>query len=216
MAVSPDRMEPKADRPHLVDPRAEGPVNGREQADPADGERPFVLDRASFEELYRRHYAGLVAYARGLLGETAAAEDTVQDVFAAVWRRQKELELRGRFRSYLYSGVRNRALDRLNHAKGAVRHRRPAATALMPSGRPADAGVRHRELASAIEAAIQRLPDRARESFLMSRDGGLSYAEIAEVLEVSVKAVEGSISRALRALRHDLAPFFEQDSARAM
>lgn len=175
-----------------------------------------AMDRASFENLYRLNYAGLVAFAHGYLGDSSAAEDAVQDVFLAVWRRRGELEAGGNIRTYLYSAVRNGALDLLKHRNGARLHRSSVAIALTPPAHLADAGIRHRELASAIEAAVGQLPDRARETFLMSRDGGLTYAEIADVLEVSVKAVEASISRALRALRRDLAPFFEEDTAKAM
>jgi len=169
------------------------------------------MNRTSFEDLYCHHYAGLVAFARGYVDDFSAAEDVVQDVFLAVWRRWDELELRGKIRTYLYSAVRNAALDRLKHADGVLRHRTKATIALTPGPRPADEAVRHHELASAIEAAVQQLPERSREAFVMSRDGGLTYAEIAEVLGVSVKAVEASISRALRSLRHHLAPFLEED-----
>ena len=191
-------------------PAEPGRAEAGEQAECSDS------DPSTFEDLYRRHYAGLVAFARGYLGDSPAAEDAVQDVFLAVWRRRGELDLGPGVQSYLYSAVRNGALDVLKHARGARRNRTNVKVALTPALLPADAGVRHRELARAIDIAVQRLPRRARETFLMSRDGGLTYAEIAEALEVSVKAVEASISRALRALRRELAPFLEQDTARAM
>ena len=57
------------------------------------------------------------------------------------------------------------------------------------------------------EAATQALPERARLVFTLSREGGLSYSEIAETLGVTVKAVEAAMTRALRALRKDLEPF---------
>lgn len=174
------------------------------------------MDRTTFENLYRQHYAGLVAFASGYLGDSLAAEDTVQNVFLAVWRRRGELELHGSITTYLYAAVRNGALDQLKRANGVQRHRTRVATALRPSPRPADVGIRHHELASAIETAVGHLPQRAREVFVMSRDGGLTYAQIAETLEISVKAVEAALSRALRTLRRELAPFFEEDPARAI
>jgi RNA polymerase sigma-70 factor, ECF subfamily len=172
------------------------------------------MNPTAFEDVYRTHYAGLEAVARTYVGDPSVAEDVVQDVFLAVWRRRGELELRGNIRTYLHSAVRNGALDRLKHADGVRRHSKSAAIALNPTAEPADSTLLQRELASAIEAAVQQLPERAREAFIMSRDGGLSYAEISDVLGVSVKAVEASISRALRALRHQLAPFLEEDPAR--
>jgi RNA polymerase sigma-70 factor (ECF subfamily) len=71
----------------------------------------------------------------------------------------------------------------------------------------ADAGADARELQRAIAKAVAALPPRTREMFLLSRERHLKYAEIAELLGVSVKAVEANVSRALRQLREQLAPF---------
>jgi RNA polymerase sigma-70 factor, ECF subfamily len=138
----------------------------------------------------------------------------VQDVFLAVWSRRRNLEVRGNVGTYLHVAVRNAAFDRLKHIDGVLRHRAAVATAMAPQARPPDSAHREREVARAVEAAIQTLPERAREVFIMSRNGGLSYAEIAAVLGVSVKAVEASMSRALRSLRTQLAPYLEEAPAR--
>jgi RNA polymerase sigma-70 factor (ECF subfamily) len=61
----------------------------------------------------------------------------------------------------------------------------------------------------AVQEAINRLPPRCREIFLLSRDGGLTYAEIARSLEISVKTVETQMGRALKALRASLHHFRE-------
>lgn len=172
-----------------------------------------VMDRIAFEDLYRRHYPGLAASARGYLGDASGAEDVVQDVFLAVWHRRRELKVRGSMRTYLHVAVRNASLDRLKYLDGVRRHRTTVATTMSRPARSPDSALRERELADAVEAAIHRLPERAREVFIMSRSGGLSYAEIAAALEVSVKAVEASMSRALRSLRTQLAPHFEEDPA---
>jgi RNA polymerase sigma-70 factor (ECF subfamily) len=63
------------------------------------------------------------------------------------------------------------------------------------------------ELQQAIRSAVEALPPRTREVFLMSRERNLRYSEIAEQLGVTVKAVEANMSRALRQLRDTLAPF---------
>ena len=71
----------------------------------------------------------------------------------------------------------------------------------------ADSQVQANELQAAVTQAIADLPPRTREVFVMSRERGLRYSEIAEQLGVSVKAVEANMSRALRILRERLATF---------
>jgi RNA polymerase sigma-70 factor (ECF subfamily) len=68
------------------------------------------------------------------------------------------------------------------------------------------------EVEAAIATAIAALPPRTREVFVMSRERGMRYSEIAEQLGISVKAVEANMSRALRMLRESLAPYLANDS----
>jgi RNA polymerase sigma-70 factor (ECF subfamily) len=70
----------------------------------------------------------------------------------------------------------------------------------------ADAQVLHGELADAVRTAIDALPPRTREVFMMSRDQGLTYQQIADALDLSVKTIETLMGRALRSLRVRLTP----------
>ncbi len=79
--------------------------------------------------------------------------------------------------------------------------------ALSEPAEHADADAEAGELQVAIRSAIDALPPRTREVFLMSRERNLRYSEIAEQLGVTVKAVEANMTRALRQLRERLAPF---------
>jgi RNA polymerase sigma factor (sigma-70 family) len=78
-----------------------------------------------------------------------------------------------------------------------------------PTTFAADEETVEQEVAVAVQAAINRLPPRCREIFLLSRDGGLTYAEIARSLEISVKTVETQMGRALKSLRASLHHFRE-------
>jgi RNA polymerase sigma-70 factor (ECF subfamily) len=82
--------------------------------------------------------------------------------------------------------------------------------ALSEPAEQADADTQANELEGAIRDAIADLPPRTREVFLMSRERNLKYSEIAEQLEISVKAVEANMSRALRQLREKLSPFLRR------
>ena len=158
--------------------------------------------REEFERLFRTHYAALVAFATGMVGSADAAEDVAQEVFIAVWRRRAEMPPDVVSRAYLYKAVRHRALNAIRHERIARQAAEPPEHSFASS---ADRDLIHDEAEAAVRAAISRLPDRARLMFTLSRDEGLTYAEIASVTGVSVKTVETQMGRALRALRHSLA-----------
>jgi RNA polymerase sigma-70 factor (ECF subfamily) len=161
--------------------------------------------RTEFEKLFKAHYAALVTFAAGMVESADAAEDLVQEVFIAVWRRRAEMPPDKVARAYLYKAVRHRALNALRHDRIA----RESADTMEHSFVVASAedDLIHDEAESAVRAAISRLPERSRLMFTLSRDEGLTYAEIAKVTGVSVKTVETQMGRALRALRESLADF---------
>ena len=107
--------------------------------------------------------------------------------------------------------VRNRALNHLRHL--AVQRKSAVfVEALSEPAEQADALAQATELEQALVRAIAELPPRTREVFVMSRERGMRYSEIAEALGVSVKAVEANMSRALRILREQLASFLPDRS----
>lgn len=135
------------------------------------------------------------------------AEEIVQEVFLYIWERRETWDVRTSAKSYLFAAVRNAATSYLRHER-VVRQReaetvelfiRPAATA--------DARVTTAELVAAVQRAVSRLPERCRLIFTLHREQGLTYPEIAEVLDISPKTVEVQMGRALKALRQALAGF---------
>jgi RNA polymerase sigma-70 factor, ECF subfamily len=163
-------------------------------------------DESAFDAIFRAWYAPLVRMAEGMLRERAVAEEVVQDVMLELWRRRETLAPDGSPQAYLFQATRNRALNHLRHVRVEERGETNAAAELtMPAA--ADRGVAEEEIEHAVKAAIGALPPRCREVFELSRTHGLKYAEIAQTLGVSVKAVEAQMGKALRTLRERLAPW---------
>jgi RNA polymerase sigma-70 factor (ECF subfamily) len=167
-------------------------------------------DHAAFDTIFRQWYEPVVRSANRVLHDAGVAEELSQDVFLELWRRRESLAPDSSVAGYLLQAVRNRALNHLRHLqvqkKSAV-----YVEALTEPAEHADAETQAGELHDAIQVAIAGLPPRTREVFLMSRERNLRYSEIAELLGVSVKAVEANMSRALRQLRDGLSRFLPAD-----
>ncbi|MDE2783501.1 MAG: sigma-70 family RNA polymerase sigma factor [Gemmatimonadota bacterium] len=143
----------------------------------------------------------LVRYAARQLGDVELARDVVQEAFIQVWERRRGWRSRGSARAYLYRIVRHLVID--EKRKQGVRRRWAEGQRLVDAPRPAtpaeelDAKV----LADAFEAAVASLPDRRREVFELVFQRGLSHAEAAAVLDISVQTVANQMSAALRSVR---------------
>jgi RNA polymerase sigma-70 factor (ECF subfamily) len=164
---------------------------------------------AAFEAVFRQWYAPLVGSTAALLRDRERAEEIVQDVFLELWRRRTSLTLQQSLRAYLFQATRNRALNHLRRLKVENRGE-PVIAATMPTPEQADGEVREAELGDAIREAIADLPDRCRQVFELSRVNGLTYAEIATTLEISVKTVEAQMGKALRVMRERLAAWLPE------
>jgi RNA polymerase sigma-70 factor (ECF subfamily) len=159
----------------------------------------------AFESIFKTYYPQLVGVAESMVRDRQAAEDVVQDVMVELWRRRESIDVDTSLRAYLFRAARNRALNHLRHQKIAPRAD-PEMAEAVPS-RTSDTGFETREINRALRAAARELPERCREVFELSRIQGLSYAEIAQVLQISIKTVEAQMGKALRVLREALAAY---------
>ncbi len=158
----------------------------------------------AFDAIFRAWYEPLVRAAAAMLRDRAAAEEVVQDMMLTLWRRRDTLAVGESLKAYLYQATRNRALNHIRRLRVEQRGE-PFALERAPTHPVADAALGERELAEAIRDAVAGLPPRCREVFELSRMRGLTYAEIASTLEISVKTVEVQMGKALRVLRERLA-----------
>ncbi len=150
-----------------------------------------------FRQIFDRLYMPLSMFALRLCGDTDDADDIVQEAFLRVWEMlEAGAEIRD-IRAYLYRSVRNGALTRMSggHSLGLE------AMADVP-----DEEIDTSERDARLWEAIDRLPERCRQVFLLSKRDGLSNAEIADELGISVKTVENQMTKAFRQLRETLRP----------
>jgi len=162
-----------------------------------------------FEALFRAYFSPMCAVAFGITGTRDAAEDLTQDVLARVWTDRARWQRYGTgIEATLIQSVKNQALSWLRHQRVVSEHAvRPVEAPLSAIHADPLRRAEEAELAIAYRAAIKKLPPRRREIFVLSREHGLTYKEIALRLEVSVKTVEIQMSHALRQMRDELNPF---------
>ena len=163
-------------------------------------------DRAALEVVFRQHYAALCAFVAGLVRSPETAEELVQDAFATIWAQRERLDVRESLRAYLYGACRNRALNVLERGRRERHWADQEGRALdqPPSTPEAEAHLERADVIAAVQRAVAQLPDRARLAIELRWRHSLAYAEIAEVMGISVKSVENTLSRAMRALREEL------------
>ena len=162
-------------------------------------------DAAAFEALFRGHYGPLCGFAERYVGSAAVAEELVQDLFADLWARRDTWTPRSSVRAYLFTAVRNRALNLRKRDTLERDWSEQEATAevhaLHQDPPRADAALETAELHARLEAAMESLPERCRLVMRLRWREQLGYAEIAEIMGISPKGVENQLARGLKALR---------------
>jgi RNA polymerase sigma-70 factor (ECF subfamily) len=163
-------------------------------------------DTDAFALLVPRYQARVTRFACRLLeGDRAAAEDVTQEVFLRLWRNAATYEPRGSLQAYLLRVTRNLCLDA--HRRADPTHSLDVCRE-MPDGRAGvEEAVRGRTLAEAVRDAVLALPDGQREALVLHQYEGMSYREIAEVLDCPPGTVASRIHLARAALRRRLRPY---------
>ena len=162
-------------------------------------------DPSACTELFRTLHAPLLRYAARLTRDEDAAYDVVQDAFIRLWEHRAGLDPEQSVRAYLYTIVRNTALNRIAQEK---RRRAHAEVLDAPSQPPAASdALDARELQDHIRAWIDELPPRRQEAFRLSRFDDLTHNEIARVMGLAPRTVTHHIMLALQHLRDRLAAY---------
>lgn len=159
-------------------------------------------DQAAFAQLVQRHLNELLAFVERMTGNRADAEDIAQESFARAWQQAARWKRgRARYRTWLFQVALNQVRDRWR------RHRPGEALTealVSPDATPEELVEQHAQ-AQRVRKALQALPERQRGAIILRHYHGLDNIEAAQVLDLSVEAVESLLGRARRSLRHTLA-----------
>lgn len=165
----------------------------------------------AFKYLFSTYYPRLRNFASHFISDTDAVDDIIQDAFMQLWKRHNTIEPIS-LQSLIFTMVRNGCLNYLKHQ--AIEHDYQTYTENRIAGNEQlyysdmlenpDQELMMKELQEHINSILEKLPERSREVFLLSRHEGLKNREIAEKLNISIKVVERHISKALNLFRSSL------------
>jgi RNA polymerase sigma-70 factor, ECF subfamily len=177
---------------------------------------------AAFEELVLRYQARLVRVLEHLVGNRDQADDLAQEVFLRVYRSRKHYVAGAKFATWLFTIANNVA----NNARRNRSRRREVTLAPRDSGpmgaRPLDRMIQASsgqmparqldtaEMCEIVELALESLNERQRLAVLLNKFEGMSYADIAQTMELTPQAIKSLLSRARENLRDILEPYLEE------
>lgn len=160
-------------------------------------------DNSSYETLFKQYYVRFVKFTEAIIGDRQAAEDLVQEAFMKVWLNRSKLVEGLSISNYLYVLVKRAAINFLRDRKFAEDISAELGESL-PSDHSLESSYNADETLKRIVARVEKLPERRRTVFRLSRGKGMSNKEIAQALNVSEKTVERQITLALQDIRKTL------------
>ena len=160
-------------------------------------------DTEAFRELFEIYQRDIFNFLHFKLGNIEAAEDLLQDVFIKIWERRCQLRENTSIKSFLFTIARPAALNHLRHNQIVLKFQ-VEQTNKVSAEQAEYLEFERIEIQNILMRAITNLPEKSRVAFMMNRFEELTYHEIADRLNISVKTVESHMGRALRLLRESL------------
>lgn len=163
-------------------------------------------DAEAFERIFRLHWQRLYAIAKAKVQSHDEAEEIIQHIFSSLWEKRETLLITN-LTFYLNTAVRNHVINLVRSRIMQEKYWTYYKTFIPAHGNVTREAVEFEDLNEAVEDAVNRLPEKSRKVFKLSRIEGRSNAEIADLLHLSEKAIEYHLTQSLRKLRVHLKDF---------
>lgn len=157
-------------------------------------------DPKAYNFLVDTYHHKLCIYAHGLTKDHDLSEDIVQNVFEYVWKNRLKLKDEFSVKNYLYRAIYNEFIDQYRKRKSVLEIERKYTEALNRVVKEEDE-TSFIKLVAIVKKEIENLPPKCKQTFLLSKQEGLTNIEISEYLDISIKSVEAHITKAFSILR---------------
>ncbi|MDD2304183.1 MAG: RNA polymerase sigma-70 factor [Prolixibacteraceae bacterium] len=158
-------------------------------------------DIEAFRKIYESYCEPLYRFAYSYMKDSFEAEEIVQDVFIKIWERREDVDEQKSFKSYLYRITVNKVFNELKHRVVKQKYEQHALNFDQITSETPESSIQFQELNKKLDLLLTQLPEQQRNIFIMSRWKGLSNAEIAESLSLSLRTVENQIYRASKFIK---------------
>lgn len=161
-----------------------------------------LCDEIYFNEFYTSHVQSASNFAYYKSGNKDSSLDLTQEAFIKIWENCAKIDF-SKAKSYLFTLINNLFLNKVKHEKVVFEYAK-SSPYLDVNNQDPEYLLEEEEFKEKLKRAIEDLTEAEREVFLMNRIDGKKYREIAEMLEISQKAVEKRMSSALKKLRNKI------------
>ena len=168
-----------------------------------------MLTERQFEEMFRKNFAALCNFAYSIVKDKEQGHDIAQQAFVNLWERRDTVDEQTNFVSYLRRTVVNLSINHIQKQKRVQLEDEYTQAQLDSVATPDRSDYLQGEVENAIISAVGKLPERSQLVFSLSRFQGLSNKEIADSLDISIKAVEKHIGKSIKELRVTLSPYLK-------
>ncbi len=160
-------------------------------------------DAQAYTFLVDKYHHRLCVYAYNLTNDYDLAEDVVQNVFIKTWKHRLKLKPDFSIKSFLYRSVYNEFIDQYRKRKYVFPLEKKYIDALSTLVEDEDEKSLEKLIAM-VKKEIDNLPPKCKQTFLLSKQDGLTNIEIAEYLNISIKSVEAHITKAFSIIRKSI------------
>ena len=161
-------------------------------------------NKKAFDELFLLYYRDLCRFSLTFVKNADDSEDVVQKFFVRLWENRRKLEIPENVKAYLFKSVYFESMRFLRHKKTSEKYLSNYLSYFSPID---DNDTDFSGFLPHLHKAIEKLPEKCRQIFILNKLEGLTQKEISEYLEISVKTVENQVATAISKLRKELKPY---------
>jgi RNA polymerase sigma-70 factor, ECF subfamily len=165
---------------------------------------------AAYRFLFDHHFTDLCNFLLIYLHSKELSEEIALEIFTYIWEKRETLQIKSTFKSFLFSSAKYKAISLYRKEQKKMFTSIDADRTVFYEDSNSQHLLENEELREIINSAINKLPERSRQIYLLAWEENFSHKEIAERMGITSKTVENHVGIALKKLRESLKPYYEQ------